>query len=70
MTNKSLLLNRYRSVTKEDGNFPEQRDSNPRDPYLEELDNGNFVSRESQLSVHLVPHKSFSLDEAAEESGQ
>ena len=60
------------SVTKEDRNFPEQQDSNPRprDPYLEEHDNGNFVGRESQLGVHFVPHKRVSLDEAPEESGR
>ena len=58
------------SVTKEDRNFPEQRDSNPRDPYLEEHDNGNFVGRESQLGVHFVSHKRISLDEVAEESGR
>ena len=58
------------SVTKEDRNFPEQRDWNPRDPYLEEHDNGNFVGRESQLGAHFVPPKRVSLYEVAEESGR
>ena len=51
-------------------NFPQGRDSNPSDPYLESMDNGAFVSRESKLNVHFVPQRRVSLDEVTEESGQ
>ena len=54
-TNNNNLVRYFASVTNGGQNFPRSRDSNPRDPYLESMDNGAFVGRESKLNVHFVP---------------
>ena len=69
-TNNNDLTRYFESVTNGGQNFPRSRDSNPRDPKLESMDNCAVVGRERKLNVLFVPRKRFSLDEVSEESGQ
>ena len=69
-TNNNDLTCYFASVTNRGQNFPRSQELNPRDPYLESMDNGAFVGRESKLNVHFVPRKRVSLDEGSEERGR
>ena len=52
---EELFTKNSGAVTNGERKFPGQRDSNPGDPYLGNMNNGAFVGRERKLKVLFVP---------------